>query len=637
MQSKYFCHMYSPRLSLLAIFLAFISLNLFAGGYKNFKVAVYCRAYEVAKMGDEDWLEDVWDELSKGVHVDKIYLETHRDLLMVEEEVLASAIHFFSARGIEVAGGITYTKDESNFFETFCYTDPGDREKVREIAGYTARFFDEFILDDFFFTSCKCDLCIEAKKDRSWTDFRLELMRDAAVELVLNPARAVNPDVEVIIKYPNWYEHFQGLGFNLEEQPALFDGVYTGTETRDRTGNQHLQQYHGYTIFRYLENLKPGQNRGGWVDTGGSNPLDRYAEQIWLTLFAKAPEITLFDIRQMNRPFRENTRAAWQGTGTSFDFDEMKKPIRLEDGSTFAPAKFSRVAGYSLEVVDRVLGYLGKPVGIKSYKPFHSVGEDFFQNYLGMIGIPIDIVPAFPEGEDMVILTESASHDPQIVEKMKRQLRSGHDVTVTSGLYKALQGKGIEDIVELRVTDRKANVRDFRAGWGPAVSIEETILIPQIQYLTNDSWEVVSALDYSNGWPLLHRADYSNGQLYVLAVPDNFIDLYLLPENVLNSLRQHLAGSLGLRLEGPAEISLFVYDNHSFAVESFLDKEATIRMVLGQETEGISDVVTGDEIPCEFREAPVFRNRKIGEDARTFEVTIKPHSFRVFTIRAPHR
>ena len=629
--------MYKLSASLLTFLLALFTLNLFAGDYHNFKVAVYCRAYEVAKMGDADWLESVWDELSKGVHVDKVYLETHRDLLVVDEKILTSAIHFFSRKGIEVAGGITYTKDESNFYETFCYSDPADRAKVREIASYTARFFDEFILDDFFFTSCKCDLCIEAKKDRSWTDFRLELMRDAAVELVLNPAKEVNPDVEVVIKYPNWYEHFQGLGFNLEEQPALFDGVYTGTETRDRTGNQHLQQYHGYAIFRYLENLKPGQNRGGWVDTGGSNPLDRYAEQLWLTLFARAPEITLFDIRQLDRPFRENTRAAWQGTGTSFDFDEMKKPLRLEDGSTFVPAKFSRVAGYSLEVVDRVLGYLGKPVGIKSYKPYHSVGEDFFQNYLGMIGIPIDIVPEFPEGEDMVILTESASFDPLIVKKIKKQLKAGHDVTVTSGFYKAMQGKGIEDIVELRVTDRKANVREFRAGWGPTESIDEPILIPQIQYLTNDSWEVVSALDYSNGWPLLHRADYSNGQFFVLTVPDNFIDLYLLPEKVLNSLRQHLAGTLGVNLEGPGEISLFVYDNHSFVVESFLDREVTVRMVLDPEAEGVKDVATGDEIPCAFREAPVFRNRKFGKDARTFEVGIKPHSFRVFTMNAPLR
>jgi len=277
--------------TLLGILLAILTFaDLQAGDFKNFKVAVYCRAYEVDRMGDSGWLEPLWNDLSRQVHVDKIYLETHRDLLVVDEETLKKAIRFFKERGVEVAGGITYTVSEMNDFETFCYSNPEHRQKVKEIAEYTARFFNEIILDDFFFTDCKCDLCIEAKGERSWTDFRLELMKNAAVDLVIKPAKAVNPDVEVVIKYPNWYEHFQGLGFNLEEEPALFDGLYTGTETRNRSGNQHLQQYHGYTVFRYFENLKPGQNRGGWVDTGGSNPLDRYAEQLWLTLFAKLPK-----------------------------------------------------------------------------------------------------------------------------------------------------------------------------------------------------------------------------------------------------------------------------------------------------------------------------------------------------------
>ena len=195
--------------------------------------------------------------------------------------------------------------------------------------------------------------------------------------------------------------------------------------------------------------------------------MDRYAEQLWMTLFAKAPEITLFDIRQMRYPLRQNLRAEWQGSGSLFDFDEMMKPVKLEDGSTFQPVTMARAAGYSLEIVDNVLGALGKPVGVKSYKPFHSVGEDFLQNYIGMIGIPIEMVPEFPENEPVVLLTQTASFDPEIVDKIEAQLKRGGNVIVTSGFYKAMEGRGIEDIVELRVTDRKANVKEFSAGWGP--------------------------------------------------------------------------------------------------------------------------------------------------------------------------
>ena len=619
------------RLLVMVFFILSLASSLRAVEFKNFKVAVYCRAYEVDKMADLLWLDTLWNDISRQVHVDKIYLETHRDLLIVEEQTLKKAIDYFKEKGLEVGGGITYTVDEMNSFETFCYTNPDHRQKVREIAEYTARFFDEIILDDFFYTSCKCDLCIEAKGEKSWTDFRLELMKGAAEELVIAPAKAVNPGVEVIIKYPNWYEHFQGLGFNLEAQPGLFDGLYTGTETRNRDGNQHLQQYHGFTVFRYFENLKPGGNRGGWVDTGGSNPLDRYAEQLWLTLFAKSPEITLFDFRQMIMPINERSRGRWQGSGTSFDFDEMMKPLILEDGSKYAPRMMSRAAGYALEEVDKVLGYLGNPVGIKSYKPFHSLGEDYLQSYLGMIGIPIEIVPRFPGGEKMVLLTESASFDPDIVSEIRQQLQSGNEVCITSGLYKALQGKGIEDIVELNVTDRKASVSRFRVGWGRPMETDQEMIVPQISYLTNDSWEVVSALDDSNGWPILHRADYSSGQLFVLTVPDNFIDLYQMPEGVLNRIRQDVAGSLGVVLEGPGEVSLFTYDNGSFVVESFLDEKVSVNVLMDPDIQELTDVMSGAKIWSTPRIAPEFMGRKFGKDVSVFQLEIMPHSFRAFT------
>ena len=611
----------------LLLTLALIAIAMHAKPYKHIKTAVYCRAYEVEKMIQPGWLESVWDTLARQVHIDKIYLETHRDLLIVDDATLEYAKKFFKDRGVKVAGGITYTIDESNNYQTFCYSNPADRKKVQEIAEHTARHFDEFILDDFFFTSCKCNLCIEAKGDRSWTDFRLELMRNAAVDLVINPAKKVNPDVEVIIKYPNWYEHFQGLGFDLEAEPPLFDGIYTGTETRDRSANQHLQQYLGYTVIRYYENLKPGGNRGGWVDTGGLRYMDRFAEQLWITLFAKAREITLFDIRQMNWPIRDALRADWKGV---FDFDEMLRPIPTGDGESFIPTKMSRAAGYSFELVDNLLGYLGNPVGVKSYKPFHSVGEDFLQNYIGMIGIPVEIVPAFPEDEPVVLLTETASFDPDIVGKIKAQLNRGGDVVVTSGFYKAMQGRGIESIVELRVTDRKANVQNFVAGFGQPSASQSEMLIPQISYLTNDSWEIISALDDTNGWPLLHSAVYAKGRFSVWTIPENFVDLYQLPAPVLNRLRKTVAGNLSVSMEGPGEVSLFVYDNNTFVLQSFLDEEVTMYVLLDDHVSVISDIDKDEKIEGKLRKAFTFGNRTPGDAAMLFEVKIKPHSFRGF-------
>ena len=270
--------------------------------HKNFKVSVYVRAYEVEKMADAEWLESSWKTISDQLDVDKIYLETHRDMKLVDDATLEKAKAFFRARGIEVAGGITYTINESNNFETFSYSDPEDRAWVQRVAEHTAKHFDEFLLDDFFFTSSKKDVEIAAKGDRTWTEYRLELMNEAGRNLVVGPAKKVNPKVKVIIKYPNWYDHFQGLGFNLEWGPQIFDGVWTGTETRDPSGNQHLQNYLGYNIMRYFENISGGRNGGGWVDSGGIYmSMDRYAEQLFLTAIAKGRDVMLFDYSQLLR------------------------------------------------------------------------------------------------------------------------------------------------------------------------------------------------------------------------------------------------------------------------------------------------------------------------------------------------
>jgi hypothetical protein len=601
-----------------------------ADRYSSFDAAIYARAQEVRQMGDLDRLRTRFEVMEKQVKVSKIYLETHRDEILVDGETLEKAKQFFGERGIRTAGGITLTIRERNRYQTFCYSDPDHRRRVQEIVELTARHFDEIILDDFFFTSCKSEAEIRARGDRSWTEYRLALLDEAARELILAPARKVNPKVRVVIKYPNWYEHFQGLGFNLETGPRVFDAIYTGTETRDAVrSDQHLQPYHGYGIWRYFDNLRPGHNAGGWVDPFGSRYLDRYAEQLWLTLFAKAPEITLFDFRSIQMPVQKAQRAPWQGQGTSFDFDAMAAPFRKEDGSFAPDLTWARVAGWSLEKIDPIIGRLGKPMGVRSYKPYHSTGEDFLHSFMGMVGIPIELGPDFPDEAPLVLLTEEAAHDPGIVGKIERQVRAGKSVVITSGLLRALQERGIDRIVELRLLQQRALVEDFRVGFGDPVKSRKRILIPQLHYLTNDSWSLIDAFDGAMGWPLLHDADYAGGHLYVWTIPDNPADLYALPAPVLNQIRRTVMQGLDVRLDGPSEVSLFVYDNDTLVVESFRDEGAEVSVVMkgGKNLRDLetSEVLPGQAVP-EGR--GFFRSPDAGRVV--VEVQVKPHSFRAF-------
>jgi hypothetical protein len=596
--------------------------------YASFEAALYARAQEVRQMGDLDRLRARFEAIEKQVRVSKIYLETHRDELLVDAETVRKAKRFFEERGVRTAGGITLTISEGNRFQTFCYSDPAHRRRVQEIVEHTARLFDEVILDDFFFTSCKSEVEVRARGERGWTEYRLALLDEAARALVLGPAKRVNPGVRVVVKYPNWYDHFQGLGFNLETGPRDFDGIYTGTETRDAVrSDQHLQPYHGYAIFRYFDNLRPGGNGGGWVDVFGSRTVDRYAEQLWLTLFAKAPEITLFDFGSIQMPVAKALRAPWQGQGTSFDFDAMAAPFRKEDGSFGPELTWARAAGWSLEKADAVVGRLGRPVGVRSYKPHHSTGEDFLHSFIGMIGIPIELGPAFPEGAPLALLTGAAAHDPGIVGKIERHVRAGRSVLVTSGLLRALRGKGIERVAEVEVLDARALVEDFRVGWGEPVKARKRILIPQLHYYTNDSWPLVDAVDGPMGWPLLHDADYAGGHLFVWTIPDNPADLYALPEPALNAIRRIATQGLDVRLDGPAEVALFSYDNGTLVVESFRDEATEVSLVLPGGT-ALRDLETGEALAG--RTVPegqgFFRSPDAGRTV--VRVPVKPHSWR---------
>ena len=310
-------------------------------------------------------------------------------------------------------------------------------------------------------------------------------MDQVSRELVIGPARAVNPKVKIIIKFPNWYEHFQANGYDLDQEPKIFDGIYTGTETRDPViTDQHLQQYESYEIIRYFDNISPGRNGGGWVDIYDNRYLDRYAEQLWDTMLAKTPQIMLFQYSDLLRPAEMGNREAWSSLPTTFNAPDLEK--WHANSSTTESVTYATAAGYALSQVNAVVGKLGKPIGIASYKPYQSTGEDFLQNYLGMIGIPIDMHPEFPTDAHTILLTEEAKFDPALVSKIRTHLEKGGNIVITSGLLKELQTKGIAKIADIHTTGNILRVNEywgsFGAGAGADLGKTSDILFPRSLY-----------------------------------------------------------------------------------------------------------------------------------------------------------
>jgi hypothetical protein len=596
-----------------------------------FKTVIYIPVGVVLKMKDHAWLEQTWSQISSQVHVDKVYIETYRSRVLADGATIEAIKKFFTAHGVEIAGGICFSDVDNGQFASFTYTKPADRAYVKHVSEFTATHFDEIILDDFFFANTKTPSDIAAKGNESWTNFRLKTMDEVSRDLVTGPARAINPRVKITVKFPNWYEHFQGNGYDLQQQPKIFDAIYAGTETRDPViTDQNLQQYESYSIVRYFENIDPGKLGGGWVDTYDIRYIDRYSEQLWLTVFAKAKEMTLFNYMDLLREANPGDRP-WADQPTDVQWNKIKQ--RSSNNPTFAT-----VAGDALDQVKPVVAKLGTPIGIASYRPYHATGEDFLHNFLGMIGIPINLYPTFPRNATTILLTESAKYDPNIVPEIKSQLQAGKTIILTSGLLHALEGKGIDDLVELRYSTLPVPVTSFIGAYGPGAgtdlgNADRPILFPQIRFFTNDAWPVVRGIADNNAFPILLMDKYATGKLLVLTVPDNFTDLYKLPEPTLDALRSYIMGGFPVRIDAPAKISLFAYDNHTFIIESFRDQPTEVTLTTGAAFAHLknlqtSESLTGTPITTAERRAAAIAPTERSEVS--FKITIPPHSYAAF-------
>ena len=590
-------------------------------GYKNFEIAIYFSTRCLESITTIEEFEKEFSFLEKHLKISKVYLETHRDDMDMSEDLLRSVKQFFENKGIKVAGGITPTLfrsyrnkpliDETGIrgcggtvigkkaalqpkpekgilttWSTMCFTDEAVRQKMKEVSEFTASIFDEFILDDFFFTDCTCESCISAKGDRSWEQFRLDLMTEVAENLVIKPAKKINPDCKVIIKYPNWYEAFQETGYNTETQPLMFDGIYTGTETRDTDHSmQHLPRYGSYSLMRWMENIKPGENGGGWIDPGqGIHNLAYYLEQAHLTLFAKGRELMLFCY--------------------TWTVD-----------SVFIPP-----LGFELEKLDNILGEAGEPVGLPVYEPHHAYGEEHLYDYLGTAGLAFEPTPAFPQTDKLILLTANSARDANVLNKMKEHMFRGGDICITSGFLGAMQGKGIEEFTSARLTNGRVYARDYSiGGFGSVFNGEfycrDEVLLPIVKYMNNSADCLIALRKYDNNFPVLLRNRYASGTLYILTTPDDYADIYKYPCEVITTIRQYLMSSLGVYLEAEGKYGLFLYDNDTVIIESFMYRNSIVRlhaagavklkdMRTGMETEPIQQ--KGDESVFEIPIQPVF-------------------------------
>ncbi len=527
------------------------------GNYRNFELVVYFVAHGVKNVNEAELHKQI-EFFEKHMRIDKVYLEPFRDGCFASEEQLRLCKDIFAEHGIKSQGGITTSMPDpenshpkQRLFNVMCYNDEAMMNTLQQVCEMNARVFDGFIIDDFFFTNCTCEKCRSGRDeynakhgitDGSWQAYRTHLMYEASKKYVIAPAKAVNPDCKITIKYPNWMESYQETGYDPATQKGIFDYIYTGTETRDPMNtDQHLPRYLSYSLMKYMDKMAPDRNGGGWFDPFDCRMLDYYLEQAYLTAFAKPKEVMMFCFQALA--------------------DSVNVPA----------------LGFMLDKLDSLLDGLGEPIGIPCYVPNASQGEDNVQDYLGMNGFPVLTSPNFEADAPAMLLTASSAYDKDIIDKLDRYVANGGKAIVTSGFIKETLGKGIERITSIRDRNRKMIVRDYAAEMSfhfnrwERESAAKAVTVPVMEFRNNATWGAIcKGISEEEACTLFALDTYGDGQLYTLVVPETFADIKHYPEAVLNRMRKEFAVN-GIRMEGKGQISIFAYDNDTFVVYPYVD------------------------------------------------------------------
>jgi len=365
-------------------------------------------------LGNEKGTQDAID-WCRATGVTHVFIESYRDKYTAPRELLEAARDRFHKEGFDVSGCITPTqvgKLGTGWTAISCYTNAGTQKQLQEIFEYAASMFGEIMIDDFLFTDCRCDECKAARGDRSWTDYRCDLMMQMSEQRILGPVRKLNPNARIIIKYPQWYDNFHERGYDVVRQSEAFDRTWVGTETRDYDNPQWggKVQYEAYYIMRWLGGIGGARCGGGWFDPYGTTQ-DTYVEQARQTVLADAKEMLLFCYGSL-----------LGGTG----------PANVEKLRTEIPGLF--------ELAKKVRG---KPIwGVAAPKAPDSDAdnEQYVYDFVGMLGLPLVPTDRIDPQARAVFLPVHSLKDPDLRSKLKSMAAAGTPILITDGLAGRLDG-----------------------------------------------------------------------------------------------------------------------------------------------------------------------------------------------------
>jgi hypothetical protein len=376
----------------------------------DLRLASYVTSQEVEQFATDPDVRTKALQTIRHMGITKLYLEVYRGGHVVSPEHLIFARDWLKDKNIEIVGGIATVpggdfgvrqKGPLGWFNWQNEKTQRDLEKVIRMA---AGIFDSFIVDDFLCTGDISDESKAAKGERSWGEYRRALLTDLAQSVFIGPAKEVNPDITMIVKYPQWYDRFHLFGYDTKTLPELFDKVWVGTETRGRNTQRFgfVQPYEGFVNYRWLAGIAGEKIGGAWFDHGDCAEHD-FIDQTYTSVLAGAAELVFFNFSNVMAGHRDHDKVI---------------------------AQFDRLADLAAFVREHPV------TGVAAYKPPNSdpAGDMYIMDFLGMLGVPIVPVHRFPEDAPVIFLPAQAAADPDLLDYITKARTRGTQIIFTTNL-----------------------------------------------------------------------------------------------------------------------------------------------------------------------------------------------------------
>jgi hypothetical protein len=516
-------------------------------GWPHLKYALYFTYNEIERLLIDTASMRETIEYFAPVRPERVYLEctSAGEVDVARMKDLAAR---FRALGFRVSGAMVPNIPGG----PMCYNNPDHLAQLERRSRAVAQVFDDFILDDWLFTTCTCDKCVAERGASTWADYRTKLLLEKSKKCIIDPAREMHPGIRITIKYPNWYEGHRENGYDVLNETRQFDAMAVGIETRTRaTHDQHIPIYSGYVFQKWWPLVDQSKWVGSWLDNYGMKGEDNdFVAQVWQAVLAGAPEIIL-----------------WSG------------------GNLHHTGPFSDVYPHFREMLpefDRVAGMLdGSARGVPIYLPYGSEGEYNIFGYLGMAGIPLAPAGQFPAEGGNAIFTRHSLRDPDLAEKMVSRLRKGHDVFMTWELWCKLEASEFRNTLNVIEPGGSVSSSTFRtrAGWRDQITkSDRPFVFPRVATTTWPYVREVAIVREDNDFGVLMSVKYLNATLYVLNMPENSYDLLRLPAPVLNMIRRAFGAALGVQLNGPGGVGMYLFGTGRYVLYNMSDETAPVSL-----------------------------------------------------------